>query len=336
MSKRGLKAHLTASNWSLIYSPPMEGDYAHITIKQLTNYHGGRTLAEIILAGSAVMWNAVALYLSDKITSKFHFDTINNVTGLIIQVLETVDVIIEVDGGRGAIYDLSSTTEPSGTENNFRYVIMANHDSDEGDMTFLRKDNTYHRIGPSFYEITTDRNWIRLSTNFDESDTNAARHGSLEILGGGGIALGDYFVLYTRPIKDFTVWADSGQGLAMVGDSGGTFRGGVQWWDVAEGTEIAAFVYHDENNIMYFFSAHEFRFIFDNPGYPPSSSDTQSTAKLRFLSTVAQFSVPVQAQFKSSDGSDGITQTIDINDGDSTTVHHLTFKDGILVAYSTS
>lgn len=334
--KHGQRVHLIASNWTLIYSPPVEGDYARIKIKQSTNYHGGRVLADILLIGSTAMWSAVALYISDKITPKFHFNTINNLTGLIIQTTETVDAIIEVEGGRGAIYYVSSTSEPTGAENNFRYVILSNHDGDEADMTFLRKDNTYHRIGPSFYEITTDRHWFRISTNFDETDINSARHGGLEILGGGGVVLGDYFSLYTRPAKDFTIWADSGQGLAMVGDSGGTFRGGVQWWDVSEGTDIAAFVYHDENNVMYFYAVYEFRFIFDNPGYPPSYSDTQSSAKVRWQNNLALFNIPVQAQFKSSDGSDGITQTIDINDGDSTTVHHLTFKDGILVAYSTS
>ena len=40
--------------------------------------------------------------------------------------------------------------------------------------------------------------------------------------------------------------------------------------------------------------------------------------------------------YKSSDGSDGITQTISILDGDAVTTHDLTFKDGLLTAYSTS
>lgn len=335
-NKKGRKLYLFASKWTLIYAPPLEGDYARIKISQLTNYHGGRVLAEIILAGSDVMWNAVALYLSEKITPKFHFNTLASVTGLMIQSQEDIEVLIEVEGGRGVIRPISTSTEPTDPENNFRYIIMSNYDGDEGDMTFLRKGATYHRIAPAFYEITTDRNWIRLSTNFDENDLNSARHGGLEILGGGGIALGDYFILYTRPVKDFTVWAESGEGLAMVGDSAGEFRGGVQWWDVSEGTLIDAFVYHDENGIMYFYTNNEYRFIFENPGYPPDSGDTATTAKIRITPTLAQFNIPIQAQYKSSDGSNGITQTIDINDGDSVTVHHFTFKDGILVGYSTS
>lgn len=40
--------------------------------------------------------------------------------------------------------------------------------------------------------------------------------------------------------------------------------------------------------------------------------------------------------YKASDGSAGITQTVAILDGDTVTTHTLTFKDGLLTAYSTS
>lgn len=40
--------------------------------------------------------------------------------------------------------------------------------------------------------------------------------------------------------------------------------------------------------------------------------------------------------YKSSDGSAGITQSVAILDGDGTTTHTLTFKDGLLTAYATA